>query len=324
MLVLNEQEVTSLLPVADVLSALEGAFAAQAQGKINMPLRTLASAGSGILGAMPAAVSSGSGSLGAKLVTFFPGNAALGKHTHQAVILLFAVKTGEPLALMDGRYITEVRTAAVSALATRALARSDAHILALLGTGVQARAHVDALREVMTIASVRIWGRDAARAASLAAFARERGLAATAFATTAEACSGADVVCTVTSSHEPIVRASDINPGTHVNAVGFAGPNARELPGALMSGARIVVDSLDGALYESGNILAAIREGSLDAPPELTLLCDVLAGSAPGRRDSKEVTIFDSLGIAIEDVACAAFVYERAIAAGCGKVVPLS
>lgn len=323
MLVLNEREVKSLLPVQAALSTLERAFKAQAEGRIRMPLRTMASNDDGILGAMPAAIIAEPSSLGAKLVTFFPGNAARGVHTHQAVILLFAPDSGMPVALMDGRYITEIRTAATSALATKALTRPNAGVLAILGTGVQGRAHVEALASVMKIDELRVWGRSAAKAAELADFARKQGLHARVAATTAEACRKADVVCTVTSARDPILHSSDIEPGTHINAVGFGGPTARELSGDLMSRARIIVDSLDGALNESANVILAVREGELPARPDLTLLCDVLANRTPGRRTADEITIFDSLGIAIEDVACARYVYERAWTDGTGTTVEL-
>jgi ornithine cyclodeaminase/alanine dehydrogenase-like protein (mu-crystallin family) len=323
MLFLNEREVASLLPIGDVLTTLESAFRAQAAGRIRMPVRTMATTDDGILGAMPAAIAGEPAGLGAKLVTFFPGNAATGIHTHQALVALFDHRSGRPLAIMDGRLITEIRTAATSALATRALARPDARIVAILGTGVQARAHVDALAEVMDIDELRVWGRTPTKAAALADLARKRGMHARVAATPTAACSGAGVVCTVTSAHDPILAALDVEPGTHVNAVGMGGPTARELPGDLMERATIVVDSLDGALTESANIILAIREGRLPAKPALTLLCDVIAGKTAGRRRSDEITIFDSLGIAIEDVACARLIYDRASAGGIGTSIEL-
>jgi len=323
MIFLNEREVASLLPIGDVLTALENAFRAQAAGQIRMPLRAMATTDHGILGSMPASIAGEQLSLGAKLVTFFAGNAASGTHTHQALVALFDPRSGKPQAIMDGRYITESRTAATSALATRALARPDARSVAILGTGVQARAHIVALGEVMRIEELRIWGRTQARAADVADFARRRGLEARAAATPADACRGADVVCTVTSASDPILASDDIGRGTHVNAVGMGDPTARELPAELMARATIVVDSLDGALAESANIKLAMRDGKLSAEPDLILLCDVIAGTAPGRLGRDDVTIFDSLGIAIEDLACARLVYERASAGGVGTKLTL-
>lgn len=323
MIFLNEREVASLLPIGDVLTALEGAFRAQAANQTTMPLRTMATTDAGIVGAMPGSIAGETAALGAKLVTVFPGNAATGMHTHQALVALFDSRTGQPQAIMDGRFITEIRTAATSALATRALARPDARIVAILGTGVQAHAHIDALREVMHIDEVRAWGRTQTKAAELVDFAGKRGLRARVAASPGDACRGAGVVCTVTSSRDPILTSSDIEPGAHVNAVGMAGPTSRELPGELMARATIVVDSMDGALNESANIILAIREGRLPAKPSLTLLCDVIAGKAPGRRGHDDITIFDSIGIAIEDVACARLVHDRAVAQGVGKQLTL-
>ncbi len=323
MIFLNEREVASLLPMGDVLTALEGAFRAQAAKQICMPLRTVATTDGGILGAMPGSIGGESAALGAKLVTFFPGNAATGMHTHQALVALFDPRTGQPQAIMDGRFITEIRTAAASALATRALARPDARVVAILGTGVQARAHMSALREVMHIEELRVWGRTQTKAADLVDFAGKCELRARVATSPSDACHGAGVVCTVTSARDPILASSDIDSGTHVNAVGMSGPTARELPGELMARATIVVDSMDGALNESANIILTMRESRLPAKPALTLLCDVIAGKAPGRRSHDDITIFDSLGIAIEDVACARLVYERAVAGGVGKQLTL-
>ncbi len=321
MLVLNEREVAQLLPFDDVLNALEAAFRAQSDGKISMPLRTLARNSDGLVGSMPAAIEAAPAALGAKLVTFFPNNARLGVATHQALIALFDAASGTPLAVMDGRYITEIRTAAASALATKLLARSDACTLAILGTGVQARAHIDALAKVMRIDELRVWGRNSLAAAAVADDARKRGMHARVAPTGADACRGADVICTTTSASEPILHASHVEAGTHINAIGFGGPNAREIPGDLMSIARIVVDSIDGAKHESANIGLAVREGLLPSEPALTLLCDVVAGRSPGRRSRDEITLFDSLGIGIEDVACARLAYERASASGAGTRV---
>jgi alanine dehydrogenase len=321
MLLLNEEIVASLLPLRDVFTAVKDGFAAQARGEISMPLRTLAAKTGGVLGAMPAAFTDANGAIGAKLVTVFAGNAALELPTHNALVALFDPQTGVPKAVMDGRYITEVRTAVVSALATSALARADAHTLAILGTGVQARAHIDALVLVMKVDELRVWGRTPKHSAELAAFARERGLNARTADTVAQATLGARVVCTVTSSREPIVSAKDIGTGTHVNAVGFGGPTVRELSSDLVSAARVFVDSLDGAERESGNLILARRDEGVSARPKVTLLCDVLTGRSPGRQHPDDITLFDSLGIAIEDVACAQLAYARAIEAGVGTRV---
>lgn len=322
MLLLGERDVTRLLPMRDVLGVVREAFYAQAQGALSMPLRTIAASAAGVLGAMPAGMAGPAPALGAKLVTFFAGNAQP-VPTHNALIALFDSKTGVPLAVMDGRYITEVRTAATSALATAALARPGSKRVALLGTGVQARAHIRALPHVMTIAELRIWGRTADRASSVAQFARGAGLAAGVADSVREACNDADVICTITSAREPVLHLSHVASGTHVNAVGFGGPSAREISSDLVARARIIVDSLDGAYHESGNIALAIKDGALPEKPSVTLLCDVLAARSAGRRSAGDITLFDSLGIAIEDVACARLVYERACEQRVGTSVDL-
>jgi ornithine cyclodeaminase len=262
---------------------------------------------------MPAGVFGTQAALGAKLVTFFPGNAQRGIHTHNALIALFEPETGEPLAVMDGRYITEIRTGAASAVATRALARRDASTLAILGSGVQARSHIEALSRVMKIGELRIWGRTEEHAEAVTRWAKaERALPARTADSTSAACKDAHVICTVTPATEPLFEAAAIAPGTHINAVGSSAPGMRELPGPLMSRARIFVDSMEGARSEAGDILQAIQEGALPKDPPLTLLADAVAGKAPGRTSDQDITLFKSLGIGTEDVACAAVVFARA------------
>jgi ornithine cyclodeaminase len=310
---LDEAQVTRLLSMDDAIAALDAAFRAQAVGQTGFPLRNRVRTPNGILGAMPAGVFGTQAALGAKLVTFFPGNAQRGIHTHNALIALFEPETGEPLAIMDGRYITEIRTGAASAVATRALARRDASTLAILGTGVQARSHIEALSHVMKIGELRIWGRTKEHAAAVARWAKaERALPARTVDSTSAACKDAHVVCTVTPATEPLFEAAAIAPGTHINAVGSSAPGMRELPGPLMSRARIFVDSMEGARSEAGDILQAIQEGALPNDPPLTLLADAVAGKALGRTSDQDITLFKSLGIGTEDVACAALVYARA------------
>ncbi len=331
MLILNEADIASLLTINDAIDAVDGALRAQASDAARFPLRNIVFAKDGLLGAMPGHISSGavelarpssatstSSVLGAKLVSVFPGNAERDLHTHHALIALFDAHNGEPRALMDGRYITEIRTAAVSAVATKALARPDASIAAVLGTGVQARAHAHALRLVMRMDDLRVWGRERRRADALVRELREAGIAARASESAEAACEDADVICTVTASSEPVLPDRVVKRGAHLNAVGACTPRAREIPAELMARAALFVDSLDGALHEAGDIVLAVADGVLQAPPMLTLLADVVAGRAPGRTSDDDITLFESLGIAIEDIACAALVYERAQARGVG------
>jgi len=310
LLVLSEADVAAVLPMADVIDAVERGLRAQAQDKVVQPVRVVVRSSAGMFGSMPCSID-GTG-LGAKLVSFFPDNAKRGLHTHNAIIALLDPQTGVPSALLDGRLITEMRTAATSAIATRALARKDATVAALIGTGVQARSHVQALQSIGMLRELRVWGRTPENATKLADWASGLGIKASVASTIREACRGAQVVCTVTPSTIPIVDEADIEPGTHVNAVGSSAPSMQELSPALVGKARLFVDTVEGAMRESGDILAAIREGKLPPEPELVRLCDVVAQPAHGRRSADEITIFKSLGMAIEDVACAAVAVERA------------
>lgn len=326
MLLLTESDVSSLLSMRDTVALMQDAFQAQAEGRVHLPVRTIAPTPHGVLGAMPVSIAApvgGSAALGAKLVTAFAHNVQLGKPSHQALVLLFDAENGTPLAIMDGRYITEVRTAATSALASKYLARRGASVVAIIGTGVQARAHIEALKVVMEISSVRVWGRTPAHADSLAGHARSLGLQASVAPTAADAARGAQVVCTTTNSYDPLLDLQDIEPGTHLNAVGFAYPDGRELGATLMAGARIIVDSVPSALSEAGDIKRAIKDGALPAQPALVALGDVVAGREQGRQSDDEITIFESVGLAIEDIACARHVYERAQAAQTGSAVAL-
>jgi ornithine cyclodeaminase len=323
LLILKPDEVASLFTRGDAMEAVERAMRAQASQAAHFPLRVLVAAPAGILAAMPGEIEGAAPALGAKLVSVFPDNAKHGLETHQALIALFDVGTGTPLALLDGRVITEIRTAAVSALATKALAPPNARIAAILGTGVQARAHAYALSDVMQLDELRIWGRNRLQAETLCKALRADGLAARAFDSAGSACDGAAVICTVTASGEPVVPSGAIRGGVHINAVGACTPHKREIPADLMVLASIVVDSIEGALHEAGDIVMAIADGVLPAHPRLTLLADIIADHAIGRSTPDEITLFESLGIAIEDVACAALVYERARARGIGASVEM-
>jgi ornithine cyclodeaminase/alanine dehydrogenase-like protein (mu-crystallin family) len=296
MLILDEAGVRELLRMEELIPAMERALADLSTGKVVQPVRTMVPVAehSGFLGLMPAYTGS---ALGAKLVAFYPRNQ--GVHTHHALIQLFKPETGEPLAVMDGRLITEERTAAVSAVATQHLARRDCEVLALLGSGVQARSHLKALRLVRDFREVRVWSpRNAGR------FAREHGIEAAESAETAVR--GADVIVTATNSQEPVVMGAWLKPGAHVNAVGAPRPDWRELDDEVLRQARFYVDSRAAAAQESGDARAAAAiVGELG---------EVVAGRVPGRQSEDEVTVFKSLGLAVEDVVSAELVYRAALA----------
>jgi len=293
LLILSEEAVRGLLRMEDLIPAMEGALAALSRGHVVQPVRVMLPVAEhgGFFGLMPAYA----GALGAKLVTLYPNNQ--GVPTHHAMILLFKPETGEPLVIMDGRLITEMRTGAVSAVATRLLARPDASVLAILGAGVQARSHLEALRHVRPFREVRVWSPRNAKT-----FAERFGL--TAAPSAEQAVRGADVVVVATTSETPVLLGEWLEPGTHVNAVGAPRPTWRELDDDTLRRARIYVESREAAMRESGDIIATGR-----APLEIG---EVVAGAAPGRQSPDEVTLFKSVGVAVEDVVTADLVYRKA------------
>jgi len=290
-LFLGEEQIRERLHYRDLIPALRQAFVDYSAGRIQQPLRpVIAVPGQEAwFSVMPAVMGD---VMGAKLVNVFPGNSHLGLPTHLALIALFSAKTGELIAILDGRLITEMRTAAASAIATDLLASKHARVLAILGSGVQARSHWEALRTVRDFDEVRIWSRNPDHAE---AFAIEIG----AFAGSAEeAVRGADVVVTVTNSPEPILKGEWLKEGAHVNAVGAVGPKRRELDAAAVRGAFVVVESRVSAAAEAGDLLLA----GVPADAELG---ELLAGRAVGKR---AWSVYKSLGIAIEDLAAAKLV----------------
>jgi ornithine cyclodeaminase/alanine dehydrogenase-like protein (mu-crystallin family) len=294
--VLDESVVEQRLHYQDLIPAIADALAALSSGKVVQPVRSVLPVAphQGFFAVMPAYAEGGGGGIGAKLVTFYPKN--VGTHTHHAVIVMFKAETGEPLAVMDGRLITEMRTAAASAVATERLARPDAAVLAILGSGVQAKSHLAALRHVRSFKEVRVWS-----PRNAPAFSKRHGVKAA--ATAADAVRGADVVVVAASSTTPILQGRWLSPGTHVNAIGATRPDWRELDDDLVTTARVFVDSREAALRESGDVIAA--------KSEVTEIGAVVAGTAPGRRNDHEITLFKSVGVAVEDVAAAALVLEH-------------
>ncbi len=297
--VLDEPAVQQRLHYQDLIPAIAQALAALSSGKVVQPVRAVLPVAPhrGFFAVMPAYADGGA--LGAKLVTFYPQN--VGIHTHHALIVMFKAKTGEPLAVMDGRLITEMRTAAASAVATQLLARKDASVLAILGSGVQAKSHLAALRHVRSFKEVRVWS-----PRNAPAFAQRHGVKAA--ATAADAVRGADVVVVAASSTTPILQGRWLSPGTHVNAIGATRPDWRELDDDLVTTARVFVDSREAALRESGDVIAARGAGERGAAGEVVEIGAVVAGADPGRRNSEEITLFKSVGVAVEDVAAAALV----------------
>ena len=322
---LTEHHVTALLPPADLIPAMEAALAQFSAGEVQQPVRTVLSVGprKAYFGVMPAYVAAPP-QMGAKLVTVFGDNLAKGLPSHLATILLFDPETGALAAVMDGRYITEARTAAVSAVSAKALSRADAAQLAILGTGVQARSHLEALVEVRALAEARVWSpQPRSRERFVVEMAGRVAVPVRACDSAEAAVRDADIVVLVTSSPTPVVDDAWVAPGTHVISVGACRPDQREMAPTLVARGRLVVDSRAAALVESGDVVQGIREGRFDATHVVGELGEVLLGRAVGRRSPSEVTIFKSLGMAVEDVAAADLVYRRAEERGAGTVLEL-
>ncbi len=291
---LTESDIARVLSYERLIPAMEQALAAFSAGEVQQPVRSMITVEEGqrYLGIMPAVMQGG---MGAKLVCFYPKNAAAGLPTHMATILLFDAATARPLACLDGRLITEMRTAAVSAAVTRHLAPADTRVLALLGSGVQAQAHLTALGHVCRFEEVRVWSRSPEHAQRFAARHGARAMDAE------SAVRDADVVVTVTSSREPVLKGAWLKPGAHVNAVGACLPSWRELDDAALRGSTLIVDSRAAALTESGDVILSGAEIHAEAG-------EVFAGTRRVARES--TTVFKSLGLAVEDIATAQLVYE--------------
>ena len=315
MIFLSEAEVRELLDLDELVDALADAHKDLSAGEASMPPRIAAMVQErqGLLGVMPAYLPSAG--LACKLVTLFPQNTD--RHTHQALIVVFDPENGTPLALMDGTYITATRTAAASALATRLLAREDAQVLALLGTGVQARSHARALPRVRTFTEIRIASRDRAKAEALA---EEIGPHARAVSSYEEAIRSADVVAATTHSTEPIVRREWLSPGVHVNSVGL-NPAGREVDEKTVMDALLVVESRESALAAPpAGAPELVGVSPADVHAELG---ELVAGTKPGRSSLDEITLYKSVGVAVQDVAAAALVLAAARGRSVGRAIEL-
>jgi ornithine cyclodeaminase len=324
-LIVNQSEVARLLPMAACMDAMAEALKSVSRGESVLPLRQMLMLPdkAGIFAAMPAYLGSPA-AVGLKAITVFPGNHGTELDSHQGAVLLFETKRGSLLAVMDASSITAIRTAAVSGIATRLLARADAGDLALLGTGVQALKHLEAMSHARRLRRVRAWSRNPEHVRGFASRAeRALGMKVEPAASAREAVEGADLVCTVTSSREPVLKGEWLSPGTHVNAVGASMASARELDTGALVRARLFVDRRESALNEAGDFLIPRREGAVDEGHIRGELGDLLLGSCRGRQSESEVTVFKSLGLAVEDVAAARLIYANAVESGAGTRVEL-
>ena len=308
-LCLSEADIHAVLPMADLIRAMETALAAFSSGQVVQPVRPVVEMGEAALfAAMPGFVRDPP-VLGAKLVAVMGANQARGLPTHRASIVLLDPETGALIALMDGRLITEMRTAAVSAVSAKYMARADAGVLAILGSGVQARSHLAALMLWRPFTEVRVWSPTPDHVRQ---FAAESAVPVRVCRSAAEAVRGADVVVLATASSAPVVEDGWVAPGAHVVSVGACRPNQREMDPALVARARVVVDSRASAFAESGDIVLGLGEGRFARSHVVAELGEVISGSVPGRTSEAEITVFKSLGLAVEDLAAARLAFERA------------
>jgi ornithine cyclodeaminase len=325
-LVADAAEVERLLPPDACIEAMAEVLGALARGEALQPLRTMVrpATAPGLMAVMPSWRGGTQAAFGVKVVGVFHGNAEQGLEAHQGAVLLFSGETGQTLAVLNASAVTAIRTAAVSAVATRVLARPDAGDLAIVGSGVQAGSHLEALACVRRLRRVRVASRDPKRArAFVSRHAGRFEFPIEAAASAEDAVRGADLVVTATTSAVPVVRREWLSAGAHLNVVGASLPDRREVDGSTVAASSLFVDRRESAENESGDYLLALREGAIREGHIRAELGDVLAGRHPGRASAAEITLFKSLGLAVEDLAAAALVHRRARTEGSGRWVDL-
>jgi alanine dehydrogenase len=326
MLVIDAAAVRELFPMRAAIEQMREALERYSAATIVQPLRTVVqpSRAPGMMAAMPAWAGPDRG-FGIKTVTIHPGNPARGLDTHQGTVTMFDRETGVPTAVLDAAAITEIRTAAVSAVATQALAAPDARDLAIVGAGTQARSHLEAMASVRRLERIRVWSRTDAHAKALAEWAGDRfGPPVEVRESVADALDGADLVCTVLSCVEPVVSGGMLARGAHVNAVGACLPHVRELSTDAVAAATVFADSRESALAEAGDLVIPIRAGELTKDHVVAEIGEVLLGRHAGRSSPDEITLFKSLGLAIEDVIAGAYIQSQATSRGFGTQASLS
>jgi ornithine cyclodeaminase len=309
---IDREEVARRLTYDICISLVRDAMIAFSTGETKQLLRSIIPlAGGHLLGIMPGALGAHA-PFGAKLISIFPENAAQGRQSHQGLIVLFEPDAGTPVCIVHAGEVTAIRTAAASAVATDALARKDAKHLAILGTGEQASTHARAISRVRALASVTIWGRSLERAHTFAdKMQAELGIPSTAAPTVQQTVADADIVCTVTSAPEPILKSEWVRPGTHINAVGSSHAGPAEIDNPLVARARFFADSREGVLNQGAEFLRAKHAGFIDDHHILAEIGEVLAGAEEGRRSADEITIYKSLGHIVQDLASAWWLYSQ-------------
>ena len=312
------------MPIAECIELMSDALASLARGEVYQPLRTIIRPpdARGLLGLMPAYRQGERGAFGLKAICVFPGNPSIGKDAHQGTVMLFSQETGEPLALMNASQITAIRTAAVSAVATDLLARPDANELGIVGAGVQARTHLVALACVRSIKHARVACRNRDHAEQLVREMQDKvSFPIQVVSSNEEAVRDADIVVTATSAQEPVIKRSWIAAGAHINGIGTHSPNSREIDSETMAAARVFTDRRESLLNEAGDYVLAAEEGAITPESVVAEIGELVIGSKQGRRSADEITLFKSLGLAIEDVVSAEYLFRKAKAENAGTWV---
>ncbi len=325
MLLLSETQVQSLIDIDDLIATLEQAHIQYSTGKAVMPVRLVVPLPKiqGRITSMPGYLNNDR-ALGMKVVTYFQNNPKRGLPAILATIMLFSAETGKMIAVMDGSYITAIRTACASAMATKALANPQTPVLGILGAGVQARAHIQALARVRKLEKIFLYSRSGSSAETIKGEMAPQIDAALEVAASAEQTArAADLLVTVTTANEPILKQDWLKAGVHINAVGSHRPDSREIDGATVARARVVVDSREAIMAECGDILLAVKEGAITAADVHGEIGEILAGTKTGRQSQNELTLYKSVGIAIQDVATANLVYQKALKQGVGTNVEM-
>jgi len=310
---INKEKIASLLPMAECIDVIEKMFRSLAAGECLQPLRNIMRLqdGSGVLGMMPGYAGQLS-VMGIKVITVFHANSEAGLPSHQGIVMLFDAKHGQPLMLFDALEITAIRTAAASAVATKLLARDDSSTLAIIGSGEQAKRHIESISLVRKIKQINIWSRKEENAKELAEKVLvQYKIPVNVSKNVQEAVGNADIICTVTSSKEPVVKEDWIAPGTHINAVGSSVPMARELDTATIIRSKLFTDCYESIFNEAGDFLIPKKEGAITNEHVKAEISEVLSGSKKGRENNEEITVFKSLGIAMEDIFSAFHIYEK-------------
>jgi len=313
--ILNHEEVAELMPMSECIDVMAEALTALARGQVHLPLRTVVRPpdAAGMMGLMPAYMSGERAAYGLKAVCVFLSNPAIGKDAHQGSVMLFSAETGELLAMVNASAVTAIRTAAVSGVATRLLARKDANDLAIIGSGVQARSHLAAMAAVRPVKRVRVADQISERAQKFASeMSANYPFPIEAVESNEAAVRDADMIVTVTNSSEPILQRDWIAAGAHLNVVGACLPHAREVDTATMAASRLYVDRRESTFNEAGDYILAAKEGAIGPDHIRAEIGELLTGEAVGRTSEQEITLFKALGLAVEDLASAEYVYRQA------------